>query len=76
MTIADGGNWYTTNLTVNRNGSTIKGTADNLTIDVGGVMVDFVYSGSTWLVFAFAQAYPESLFTAMSIALEDNILKI
>ena len=76
LTIADGGNWYTTNLTVNRNGSTIKGTADNLTIDVGGVMVDFVYSGSTWLVFAFAQAYPESLFTAMSIALEDNILKI
>ena len=76
LTIADGGNWYTTNLTVNRNGSTIKGAADNLTIDVGGVMVDFVYSGSTWLVFAFAQAYPEDTITAMNIALEDNILKI
>jgi len=76
LTIADGGNWYTTNLTVNRNGSTIKGVADNLTIDVGGVMVDFVYSGSTWLVFAFAQAYPEDLFAAMNIALEDSILKI
>jgi len=76
LTIADGGNWYTTNLTVNRNGSTIKGVADNLTIDVGGVMVDFIYSGSTWLVFAFAQAYPEDTITAMNIALEDNILKI
>jgi hypothetical protein len=76
LTIADGDNWVTTNLTVARNGSTIKGLSENITLDVANIMVDFIYSGSTWLVFAFAQAYPEDTITALNIALEDNILKI
>jgi hypothetical protein len=52
LVIADGGNWETNNLTVARNGSTIEGLAENLTMDIGGVSVEFVYSGTTWQVFA------------------------
>ena len=51
-------------------------SAENLIIDVAGVQVDFVYNGTTWLVFAFAQAYPETLFAAMNLALEDSVLRI
>ena len=54
VTIADGNNWQTNNLIVGRNGSTIKGVADDLLIDLAGIKVDFIYNGSTWLVFAFA----------------------
>ena len=54
VTIADGNNWQTNNLIVGRNGSTIKGVADDLLIDLAGLKIDFIYNGSTWLVFAFA----------------------
>ena len=80
VTFADGGtstnNWYNKNLTVARNGSTIKGVADNLVLNLANIKVDLIYNGTTWLVFAYAQAYPESLFAAMNIALEDSFLKI
>lgn len=52
IAIADGNNWATNNLTVLRNGSTIEGIADNLILDVKDVRVDFVYTGTTWQVFA------------------------
>jgi len=47
-----GGTWATTNLTVGRNGSTIDGVASDLTCDISNVSVQFVYSGTTWDVFA------------------------
>ena len=40
------------NLTVGRNGSTINGTAADWVIDISGVSVQFIYSGTTWLVYA------------------------
>jgi hypothetical protein len=42
----------TNNLTVGRNGSTINGTAADLTLDISGVSVQFVYNGGTWDVYA------------------------
>jgi hypothetical protein len=52
--ISDGGttasNWTHKNLTVARNGSTILGQADDLILDVGQILVYFVYDGSTWKV--------------------------
>jgi hypothetical protein len=44
--------WATTNLTVGRNGSTIEGSASDLTCDISNVSVQLVYSGTTWNVFA------------------------
>lgn len=42
----------TNNITVNRNGSEINNSAENLTIDVNGAIVTLIYSGSTygWIV--------------------------
>ena len=65
--IADGDNWQTNNLTVNRNGSTIKGLAENLVMDIAGVKAEFVYSGTTWLVFAFASGADDTLATSLAI---------
>jgi hypothetical protein len=46
------GSWATNNLTVGRNGSTIEGAAENLICNISSVSVQFVYSGTTWDVFA------------------------
>ncbi|CAB5221543.1 hypothetical protein UFOVP240_189 [uncultured Caudovirales phage] len=54
ITLADGNSWANANLIVARNGKTIKGLAENLTVDIAGIKVDLLYSGSTWLVYAFA----------------------
>lgn len=54
VTIADGGNWATNNLTVARNGSTIETLNENFVLDLGGIVVDFVYDGSTWQVLSTA----------------------
>jgi hypothetical protein len=54
VVIADGDDWGTTNLTVARNGSTIEGSSSDLTLDVGGVSVTFVYDGFTWHVYVQA----------------------
>ena len=51
VSIADGGTWATNNLTVARNGSTIKGLSQNYVLVNSGNMVDFIYNGTTWLVF-------------------------
>lgn len=53
VVVADAaGTWGTNNLTVARNGSTIAGLAENLTCDISGASVQFVYTGSTWAVYA------------------------
>ena len=55
VVVADSaGSWATNNLTVGRNGSTIEGAASDLTCDISGVSVQFVYNGTTWDVFAQA----------------------
>ena len=46
--------WATNNLTVDRNGSTIEGLAENLICDISGVSVQLVYTDTTWQVFAQA----------------------
>ena len=46
----DAGNWATNNLTVARNGSTIRASATDLIVDVKGLMVQLIYDGSTWQV--------------------------
>ena len=51
VVFGDPGTWATNNLVVGRNGSTIEGLAQDMSLDVTGVRVDFVYSGTTWQVF-------------------------
>lgn len=50
--IADGGNWSINNLFIDRNGETIEGDATNLILDVGDILVYFIYGGNgpTWQV--------------------------
>ena len=51
--IADAnGTWGTNNLTVGRNGSTIAGSATDLVCDINSVSIQFVYTGTTWDIFA------------------------
>jgi len=51
--IADsGGAFGTNNCIAGRNGSTIEGTAADLNLDITGISVQFVYSGTTWEVYA------------------------
>ena len=50
--IADGGNFATNNLTVARNGSTIEGLAEDMALDITGALVQLIYDGTTWQVFA------------------------
>ena len=53
VVIADSGNAFgTNNCIAGRNGSTIEGTASDLNLNINGVSVQFVYSGSTWEVYA------------------------
>lgn len=52
--IADGASFATNALTVARNGSTIEGAAEDLVLDVVGVNVQLIYTGSTWQVYAQA----------------------
>ena len=52
--VADGASWGTNNLTVARNGSTIEGLAEDLTLDIAGVSVQLLYDGATWEVYAQA----------------------
>ena len=52
LKVADGADWSANNLTVGRNGSTIEGDAADMTMDIGGVSVSFVYDGTTWQIYA------------------------
>lgn len=44
------------NLTIDRNGNTIMGIADNLALDLKNVRVIFSYDGDTWQVHAMLSA--------------------
>ena len=50
VAVADAADWAVNNLTVARNGSTIEGSASDLVMDVGGVIVTLIYTGTTWKV--------------------------
>lgn len=52
VVFADGADWYTTNLTIGRNSSTIEGVAEDLVLNIKGIQVTLLYDGSTWEVFA------------------------
>jgi len=53
VVVADsGGAFGTNNLTVDRNGSTIEGVAQDFILDINNVSVQFVYDGTTWQAFA------------------------
>lgn len=52
VSIVDGGDWGTNNLTVARNGATIEGLAEDLVLNISSVAVDLIYSGTTWQVYA------------------------
>jgi len=56
VTIGDGGNWSTTNLTVARNGSTVETVADDILFNLKGANVTLVYDGTTWQVFSTGAA--------------------
>lgn len=60
--VLDGANWATNNLTVGRNGSTIEGDAADMTMDVGGVSVEFVFDGTTWQIYTSAFSGSGGLF--------------
>jgi hypothetical protein len=53
VTIADAANnWATDNLTVDRNGQTIMGLSENLTLNISGNLVQFIFDGATWQVYS------------------------
>jgi hypothetical protein len=52
VSIVDGADWGTNNLTVARNGATIEGLAEDLVLNISSVAVDLIYSGTTWQVYA------------------------
>lgn len=53
VVIADtSGTWGTNNLTIGRNGLTIAGVAEDLVCDLASVIVQLIYDGSTWDVYA------------------------
>ena len=66
VVIADGADWSTTNLTVGRNGSTIEGAAENLTVDIGQIQIDLIYDGSTWEVFSTITSGGSAGFSAVT----------
>jgi hypothetical protein len=67
VAIVDGHNWGANSLTVGRNGSTIEGLAEDLTLDIAGVSVQLIYDGATWEVFAQAGVLGANTITASNI---------
>ena len=56
VVVSDAGNFYTNPLIVDRNGESIEGDLENLNLDIAGVSVTFVYTGSDWQLFTQAGA--------------------
>lgn len=54
VVLADGASWQTSNLIIDRNGSTIEGVAENLELDIPGIQTQLLYDGATWEVYALA----------------------
>jgi hypothetical protein len=53
LCIADGHDWSANNLIVARNNSTIEDTSEDLTLDIGQLSIDFIYSGNTWQILSY-----------------------
>ena len=70
--IADGGSWATNNLTINRNGSTIEGVAENLVCDITGSSVQMLYDGTTWQVYSQTGAFNPSTTGSGSVVLASS----
>jgi hypothetical protein len=70
ITIADGSNWSANPLTIARNGNTIMGSATNLILSYAGTKVDFIYNGSTWMVYGNTPGGDDVL--ALGLALGDE----
>jgi len=52
VTVADNADtWGANNLTIDRNGQTIEGLAQDLVCDINSISVQLVYDGSTWSVY-------------------------
>ena len=52
VVLADGADWYTTNLTVARNSQTIEGATEDLVLNIKGIQLELIFDGTTWEVFA------------------------
>jgi len=52
VVLYDNNSWGTNNLTVARNGNTIETLADDFTLDVSSIKVEFIYNGSTWQIYS------------------------
>ena len=52
VTLYDGASWAVNNLTIARNGSTIEGIADDFSLDISSIKVEFIYNGSTWQAYS------------------------
>lgn len=52
VVLYDNNSWGTNNLTVARNGSTIETVADDFTLDISSIKVEFIYNGSTWQIYS------------------------
>ncbi|WP_027854436.1 hypothetical protein [Marinobacterium litorale] len=70
--------WATNNLTVDRNGETIDGVAQNATLSDNNIQVKYVYDGTTWRGFVgylstFA-APQQPLLQGPSSSLEDEVV--
>jgi hypothetical protein len=52
VVLYDNNSWGTNNLTVARNGKTIETLADDFTLDVSSIKVEFIYNGSTWQIYS------------------------
>jgi len=70
--IADGNSWATNNLTINRNGSTIEGVAENLVCDITGSSVQMLYDGTTWQVYSQTGAFTPSTTGSGSVVLANS----
>jgi len=75
VVVSDGGDWAATNLTVARNGSTIEGDLEDMTMDIGGVFVTFVYDGVTWQTYTTVGADNSQFATAAQGALADTAVQ-
>lgn len=56
VVVSDAGDFSANILTVARNGETIEGDAEDMNLDIPGVSVTFVYTGSDWQIFTQAGA--------------------
>ena len=70
VVLADGADWYTTNLTVARNSQTIEGATEDLVLNIKGIQLELIFDGTTWEV--FAATGPSEGFTGSNALIVNN----